>query len=124
HSWRRGEKFRRSLWCEPRRVGENAPGASSSSGRDRPAGRPGPEPRRSKNAARQPARSQMETFGIVLSMLAAVVLSGIVVRALPLGIPTPLVQIALGAVIAAASDYEVRLDPQRSEERRVGKRWR
>ncbi|HLT90788.1 MAG TPA: Na+/H+ antiporter [Woeseiaceae bacterium] len=54
----------------------------------------------------------METFGIVLSMLAAVVLSGIVVRALPLGIPTPLVQIALGAVIAAASDYEVRLDPQ------------
>src|SRR5690606_38606072 len=87
-------------------------GASSSSGRDRPAGRPGPERRRSKNAARQPARSQMETFGIVLSMLAAVVLSGIVVRALPLGIPTPLVQIALGAVIAAASDYEVRLDPQ------------
>jgi len=54
----------------------------------------------------------METIGIVLSMLAAVVLSGIIVRVLPLGVPTPLVQIALGAVIAAFSDFEVRLDPE------------
>lgn len=53
----------------------------------------------------------MEAIGIVLSMLAAVVLSGIAVRALPLPVPTPLVQIALGALIAAASGYEVNLDP-------------
>ena len=54
----------------------------------------------------------METIGIVLSMLATVVLSGIVVRALPLGVPTPLVQIGLGALVAAFSDFEVRLDPE------------
>src|SRR5690606_20998681 len=54
----------------------------------------------------------MQAISVVLSMLAAVVLSGIVVRALPLGIPTPLVQIGLGAVIAAFSNYEVRLDPE------------
>ena len=53
----------------------------------------------------------METIGIVLSMLAAVVVSGIAVRALPIGIPRPLVQIAFGALIAAVSDFEVRLDP-------------
>src|SRR5690606_625896 len=55
---------------------------------------------------------QMETLSIVLSMLAAVVLSGVVVRALPLGVPTPLVQIGLGAVIAAFSNFEVQLDPE------------
>ncbi|HEX6997218.1 MAG TPA: Na+/H+ antiporter [Gammaproteobacteria bacterium] len=53
----------------------------------------------------------METISVVLSMLAAVVLSGILVRALPLGVPTPLVQVAFGAVIAALSPYEVALDP-------------
>jgi len=54
----------------------------------------------------------METIGIVLFMLGAVVLSGIIVRTLPLGVPTPLVQIGLGAVIAAFSSFEVRLDPE------------
>ena len=44
-------------------------------------------------------------------MLAAVVLSGIVVRAIPLAVPTPLVQIVLGAAIAAASDYRVAMEP-------------
>lgn len=44
-------------------------------------------------------------------MLAAVVLSGLVVRALPFAIPTPLVQIGLGAVIAGFSDRAVRLEP-------------
>ena len=38
----------------------------------------------------------MTEIGVVLFMLAAVVLSGIAVRALPLPVPTPLVQIALG----------------------------
>src|SRR5690606_21550395 len=41
-------------------------------------------------SARNRIRSRMETIGIVLFMLGAVVLSGIVVRALPLGVPTPL----------------------------------
>lgn len=53
----------------------------------------------------------MGTIGIVLFMLAAVVLSGIVIRVIPLALPTPLVQIALGAVIAAVTHHEVRLDP-------------
>jgi CPA1 family monovalent cation:H+ antiporter len=53
----------------------------------------------------------MGTLGIVLSMLAAVVVSGIVVRAIPLAIPTPLVQIALGAAIAAGAYQRVELDP-------------
>ena len=45
-------------------------------------------------------------------MLAAVVVSGIAVRAIPVAVPTPLVQIALGAAIAATSSYEVQLDPE------------
>lgn len=45
-------------------------------------------------------------------MLAAVVISGVIVRALPFAIPTPLVQIGMGAVIAAFSDRAVRLEPE------------
>src|SRR5690606_9789177 len=37
---------------------------------------------------------------------------GILVRVNPFPVPTPLVQIAFGAVIAAVSHYEVRLDPE------------
>jgi CPA1 family monovalent cation:H+ antiporter len=44
-------------------------------------------------------------------MLAAVVVSGVLVRVLPFAIPTPLVQIGLGAAIAAFSEHGVRLDP-------------
>ena len=54
----------------------------------------------------------MGVIGVVLSMLAAVVVSGILVRVNPFPVPTPLVQIAFGAVIAAVSHYEVRLDPE------------
>jgi Na+/H+ antiporter len=54
----------------------------------------------------------MGTIGIVLSMLAAVVASGIIVRAIPLAIPLPLVQIALGAAIAAGAYQRVELDPE------------
>ncbi len=54
----------------------------------------------------------METIGIVLSMLVAVVISGILVRSIPLPVPTPLVQIGLGAVIAAVPSLpDVHLDP-------------
>ncbi len=54
----------------------------------------------------------MGTIGIVLSLLAAVVASGIIVRAIPLAIPLPLVQIALGAAIAAGAYQRVELDPE------------
>lgn len=54
----------------------------------------------------------MGTIGIVLFMLAAVVLSEVLTRAIPFAVPTPLVQIALGALIAAVSHQEVRLDPE------------
>lgn len=53
----------------------------------------------------------MGTIGIVLVMLAAVVVSGVAVRMLPLAVPTPLVQIGLGAVIAAFSGQAVPLEP-------------
>lgn len=53
----------------------------------------------------------MGTIEVVLSMLAAVIFSGVAVRMIPFAIPTPLVQIALGAVIAATTNYKVQLDP-------------
>ena len=53
----------------------------------------------------------MGPIEISLAMLAAVVVSGVLVRVLPFAIPTPLVQIALGASIAVFSDHGVRLDP-------------
>ncbi|HMN45044.1 MAG TPA: Na+/H+ antiporter [Povalibacter sp.] len=54
----------------------------------------------------------MGAIEIVLAMLVAVVVSGVLVRLLPLPIPTPLVQIALGAAITALSEHQVRLDPE------------
>ena len=54
----------------------------------------------------------MQTIGVILTMLVAVIGSGIVVRWLPLALPTPLVQIALGALIAAVPSIpDVHLDP-------------
>lgn len=44
-------------------------------------------------------------------MLLAVVASGYLVRILPFSLPLPLVQIALGAVVAALSSHGVTLDP-------------
>ncbi|MBK4736627.1 Na+/H+ antiporter [Noviherbaspirillum pedocola] len=54
----------------------------------------------------------MDSIEIVLSMLLAVVASGYLVRALPLSLPLPLVQIALGAIIAGISSHGVRLEPE------------
>jgi hypothetical protein len=48
----------------------------------------------------------METISLALSMLAAVVVSAVLVRAIPVAIPTPLVQIGLGASIASVSHRE------------------
>ena len=54
----------------------------------------------------------MELISVILSMLVAVVASGILVRSIPVALPTPLVQIGLGAVIAAVPSLpDVHLDP-------------
>jgi Na+/H+ antiporter len=54
----------------------------------------------------------MGAIELVLVMMAAVVLSGVLVHVLPVAIPTPLVQIGLGALIAIFTDDAVRLDPE------------
>ena len=54
----------------------------------------------------------METVSIVLFLLLAVVVSGAVARMLPFSIPTPLVQIFLGAVIGLSTTRGVELDPE------------
>ncbi|MGH8228078.1 MAG: Na+/H+ antiporter [Steroidobacteraceae bacterium] len=54
----------------------------------------------------------MGTVGLVLAMLAAVIVSGLIARALPFNLPRPVVQIALGAFIAAVSRSPVKLDPE------------
>ncbi|WP_017524412.1 Na+/H+ antiporter [Pusillimonas noertemannii] len=51
----------------------------------------------------------MQAVGIALAMLAAVLLSGVLARLLPL--PLPLVQITLGFLISAVFGEGVRLDP-------------
>jgi len=53
----------------------------------------------------------METISVVLLLLLAVVVSGILSRILPIMIPLPLVQIALGAVIASVAGVGVQLRP-------------
>jgi Na+/H+ antiporter len=53
----------------------------------------------------------MESVGVVLAMLLAVISSGYLVRMLPFALPLPLVQIALGAVIAGVFGHGVTLDP-------------
>ncbi|WP_300622062.1 Na+/H+ antiporter [Dokdonella sp.] len=53
----------------------------------------------------------MHSIEIVLTMLLLVIASGYVVRMLPFALPLPLVQIALGAGVAAVSDHGVVLDP-------------
>lgn len=54
----------------------------------------------------------MESVGVVLTMLLAVVGSGYLVRMLPFAVPLPLVQIALGATIAGVFDHGVALEPE------------
>ena len=54
----------------------------------------------------------MNAVGISLAMLMAVMASGLIIRALPLAIPLPLVQIALGALIAGVFDHGVVLNPE------------
>lgn len=54
----------------------------------------------------------MQTITLILSLLFAVVVSGILARLLPFSIPRPLVQIALGAIIGLVADWRVTLDPE------------
>lgn len=53
----------------------------------------------------------MDTITIVLVLLLAVVVSGFVSRMLPLPIPRPLIQIALGGAIGLIADFRVTLNP-------------
>jgi CPA1 family monovalent cation:H+ antiporter len=54
----------------------------------------------------------MDSIEIVLAMLLAVIASAYMKRMLAAGIPLPLVQIALGAGIAAWSGHGIQLDPE------------
>lgn len=54
----------------------------------------------------------MESIEVVLVMLLAVVASGYLVRMLPFSLPLPLVQIAMGAVIAGVFKHGVVLDSE------------
>ncbi|NMG35649.1 Na+/H+ antiporter [Azoarcus sp. TTM-91] len=54
----------------------------------------------------------MHSIEVVLAMLLAVVGSGYLVRVVPFSLPLPLIQIALGAVIAGVFGHGVVLDPE------------
>jgi CPA1 family monovalent cation:H+ antiporter len=54
----------------------------------------------------------LDTVSIVLFLLLAVVVSGAISRMLPISLPTPLVQILLGASIGLSTSYRVELDPE------------
>ncbi|WP_307120689.1 Na+/H+ antiporter [Sphingomonas kyeonggiensis] len=54
----------------------------------------------------------METLSIILFLLLAVVVSGALARMLPFAVPTPLVQILLGAAIGLSTSHRVALDPE------------
>lgn len=54
----------------------------------------------------------METVTLVLTLLFMVVANGILARLLPVPIPRPLVQIALGAGVGLVADWRVELDPE------------
>jgi Na+/H+ antiporter len=54
----------------------------------------------------------LETVSIVLILLLAVVVSAAISRMLPVSLPTPLVQIALGFVVGSVAHLRVTLDPE------------
>lgn len=54
----------------------------------------------------------MNTISSVLIILLAVVISGFIARALPIGVPRPLVQIAIGGLLGTFADLRMILDPQ------------
>ena len=54
----------------------------------------------------------METITLILVMCVAVFLSSVLVRMLPIPLPTPLVQIALGMCIGMVSTWRLELEPE------------
>ncbi len=60
----------------------------------------------------QTGAKSLETVSIVLILLLAVVVSAAIARMLPVAVPAPLVQIALGAVIGLGVHLKVELDPE------------
>ena len=54
----------------------------------------------------------MESVSVTLILLLAVVLSAAVSRMLPVSIPTPLIQIGLGAAIGRAANIRVELNSE------------
>ncbi len=54
----------------------------------------------------------MEIVSISLFLLLAVVVSGAIARMMPVSVPAPLVQIALGGLIGLSTSYRVELDPE------------
>jgi monovalent cation/hydrogen antiporter len=54
----------------------------------------------------------MHLFELILTMLVAVLVSGHLARALPVALPLPLLQIALGALIAGGLKHGVTLEPR------------
>src|SRR3546814_2339169 len=54
----------------------------------------------------------LDTVSIILFLLLAVVVSGAISLMLPMSLPTPLVQILLGAGIGLSTSYRVELDPE------------
>ena len=54
----------------------------------------------------------MDIVSVVLFLFLAVVVSGALSRMMPISIPTPLVQIALGAIIGLSTSYRVSLNPE------------
>ncbi|MBM0207646.1 Na+/H+ antiporter [Micromonospora sp. STR1s_5] len=54
----------------------------------------------------------MESVTIVLVLLLAVLVSGMLARLSPVNVPLPILQIVIGALLAAALNFDVRLDPE------------
>lgn len=54
----------------------------------------------------------MEIITTTLVLLLAIVVSGAISRAIPIVLPLPLIQIALGAIIGLSANLSVRLDPE------------
>ena len=54
----------------------------------------------------------MEIITTTLVLLLAIVISGTISRAIPIVVPLPLIQIALGAVVGLSADLSVRLEPE------------
>ena len=66
---------------------------------------------RNKSRHSSIAREGVETIAVALILLLAVVVSGALARMSPIALPVPLVQIAIGALIAAVADLGVELKP-------------